>query len=203
MKHTCPTGLIPSRVMQSTRIQSGTIVNRLTLVCLAILINGCASQYGCKGMPDEPQCLSTTEAYLLTDKALPEPAKLEATVQAGLSEHPERSELSAMPPSLPLVAKQPVPKIDDPTPIRTPAQVMRIWIAPWEDAEGDLMVSNYVYTELEPRRWMIGKAAPTVSPSLIPLQVEQRPPEKHPEREQLDSELRTYPQGTGKVMDNP
>lgn len=170
----------------------------LALICLTVLFNGCASQYGCKGMPDEPQCLSTTEAYQLTDKALPEPAKLEATVQAGLAEHPVGSELSAMPSTLPMVAKQPVPKIDDPTPIRTPAQVMRIWIAPWEDAEGDLMVSNYVYTELEPRRWMIGKAAPTVSPSLIPLQVEQRPPEKHLEREQADSELRTYPQGLEK-----
>ena len=74
--------------------------------------------------------------------------------------------------------QQPVPKIEDPTPIRTPSQVMRIWIAPWEDADGDLMVSNYIYTELEPRRWMIGKAAPTANASLIPLQVEQRPPEK-------------------------
>ena len=82
-----------------------------------------------------------------------------------------------------LPQRQPVPKIDDPTPIRTPAQVMRIWIAPWEDSDGDLMVSNYVYTELEPRRWMIGKSAPTLSPSLIPLQIEQRPPEKPLERE--------------------
>ena len=193
MKHCCPIKLIPSR----------PIVTRLTLICLAIVLNGCASQYGCKGMPDEPQCLSTTQAYQLTDNALPEPTKLKAAVQAGLAEHPEHSELSTMPPSLPVAVKQPVPKIDDPTPIRTPAQVMRIWIAPWEDAEGDLMVSNYVYTELEPRRWMIGKAAPTISPSLIPLQVEQRPPEKHLEREQVDSELRTYPQSTGKVTDNP
>lgn len=90
---------------------------------------------------------------------------------------------------------QPVPKIDDPTPIRTPAQVMRIWIAPWEDSDGDLMVSNYVYTELEPRRWMIGKSAPTLSPSLIPLQIEQRPPEKPPEREPAGPELQSLPKG--------
>jgi conjugal transfer pilus assembly protein TraV len=91
--------------------------------------------------------------------------------------------------------RQPVPKIDDPTPIRTPAQVMRIWIAPWEDSDGDLMVSNYVYTELEPRRWMIGKSAPTLSPSLIPLQVEQRPPEKSLEREAAVPELQSLPKG--------
>ena len=54
---------------------------------------------------------------------------------------------------------------------------MRIWIAPWEDADGDLNVSGYVYTELEPRRWMIGKPAPTLRPVMTPLQVRHREPE--------------------------
>ena len=35
---------------------------------------------------------------------------------------------------------------------------MRIWIASWEDAaSGALMAPGYVYTEIEPRRWVIGK----------------------------------------------
>ena len=160
------------------------LLNRIVVVLLTALLGGCATQYGCKGMPDDPTCLSTTEAYQLTDKALPEAPKVDAAVQPSVSV----SKLSPPP------QRQPVPKIDDPTPIRTPAQVMRIWIAPWEDSEGDLMVSNYVYTELEPRRWMIGKSAPTLSPSLIPLQVEQRPPEKALEREQADTESPHFPQ---------
>jgi conjugal transfer pilus assembly protein TraV len=152
---------------------------------MTTLLSGCATQYGCKGMPDDPKCLSTTEAYQVTDKALPEPPKVAAAVQPSVS----ASKAS--------LQRQPVPKIDDPTPIRTPAQVMRIWIAPWEDSDGDLMVSNYVYTELEPRRWMIGKSAPTLSPSLIPLQVEQRPPEKplEREREPAGPELQSLPKG--------
>jgi len=159
------------------------ILIRLSLAGLTVLLStGCATQYGCKGMPDDPVCLSTTEAYQLTDKALPEAPKVEATRQPGVPV----SKLSPL-------QRQPVPKIDDPTPIRTPAQVMRIWIAPWEDSEGDLMVSNYVYTELEPRRWMIGKSAPTLSPSLIPLQIEHRPPEKALEREPPDTESPHFP----------
>jgi conjugal transfer pilus assembly protein TraV len=163
------------------------------LVGLAVLLStGCATQYGCKGMPNDPKCLSTTEAYQVTDKALPEPAKPDlskiyadkAGAIAGFPRH----------------ARQPVPKIDDPTPIRTPAQVMRIWIAPWEDSDGDLMVSGYVYTELEPRRWMIGKSAPTVSPSLIPLQIEQRPPERPLDRDQAASEIEGMPPGPSKAM---
>jgi conjugal transfer pilus assembly protein TraV len=55
------------------------------------------------------------------------------------------------------------------------------------------MVSNYIYTELEPRRWMIGKAAPTLSPSLIPLQIEQRPAEKASTSELADKPLRSLP----------
>ena len=139
----------------------------LTALLLIAITTGCATEYGCKGMPDEPSCLSTTQAYQVTNTALPE-----APSQSGTESAPALNRDQA--PAL----QQPVPKIEDPTPIRTPSQVMRIWIAPWEDADGDLMVSSYVYTELEPRRWMIGKAAPTTSSSLIPLQVEQRPPEK-------------------------
>jgi conjugal transfer pilus assembly protein TraV len=159
---------------------------QLVLVGLAVLHStGCATQYGCKGMPDDPKCLSTTEAYQVTDKALPEPSKPESpkseAVKAGVIA------------GFPRHDRQPVPKIDDPTPIRTPAQVMRIWIAPWEDSDGDLMVSGYVYTELEPRRWMIGKSAPTVSPSLIPLQIEQRPPERPLDRDQAGSEIEDMP----------
>ena len=154
----------------------------LLLILFLAIGSGCATQYGCQGMPDQAHCLSTTEAYAVTHKALAETAQDEH-----IRDDSHALELQPR--------QQPVPKIDDPTPIRTPSHVMRIWIAPWEDAEGDLMVSNYVYTELEPRRWLIGKAAPTLSPSLLPLQIEQRLPEKPSARDPLDTEARTFPLG--------
>ena len=177
---------------------------QITVVLIGILASGCATtEYGCKGMPEDPKCLSTTEAYQVSDKALPDPMKMSEVNTAGVNAQTDSAVPSSSLPSTPLL-QQPVPKIDDPTPIRTPAQVMRIWIAPWEDAEGDLMVSNYVYTEIEPRRWMIGKSAPTLIPSLVPLQVEQRPPEKARDLDnsQADTELRTLPQGGRKATDN-
>ncbi|MCK9608819.1 MAG: TraV family lipoprotein [Methylomonas sp.] len=154
-------------------------INRFGIsVLLATIATGCATtEYGCKGMPDEPSCLSTTQAYQATNTAITE-------APPENNPNSETTSSTALVPPL----QQPVPKIDDPTPIRTPSQVMRIWIAPWEDADGDLMVSNYVYTELEPRRWMIGKAAPTKSASLIPLQVEQRPPEKRSSVDTVEDE---------------
>lgn len=39
---------------------------------------------------------------------------------------------------------------------RVPAQVMRIWLAPWTDKAGDLHMPGYVYSEIKARRWSIG-----------------------------------------------
>lgn len=47
------------------------------------------------------------------------------------------------------------PKLpSEPVPLRTPAQVMRIWVAPYVDTNGDLVAPGFVYTEIEPRRWI-------------------------------------------------
>ncbi|MGC9127502.1 MAG: type IV conjugative transfer system lipoprotein TraV [Acidithiobacillus sp.] len=40
-------------------------------------------------------------------------------------------------------------------PIRTQPKVLRIWIAPWEDSEGDLHDQSYIYVVAEPGRWVI------------------------------------------------
>ncbi len=46
---------------------------------------------------------------------------------------------------------------DKPVPVRTPAGVMRIWIAGWEDDLGDLNSPSHVFVEIEPRRWVVGE----------------------------------------------
>jgi conjugal transfer pilus assembly protein TraV len=79
---------------------------------------------------------------------------------------------------------------------------MRIWIAPWKDSDGDLMVSNYVYTELEPRRWMIGKSVPLLNPSLVPMQIEQRPAVNHGDRDASELEFRRFPPDKTDAGDN-
>ncbi len=155
----------------------------LAIFTLLIGLSGCSTQYGCKGLPEDPACLSAVEAYQITDKA-------NATVRpsdanAPVTGNPGSSTSSAQGPASTLADTDnrransaPVPKIDDPTPIRTPSKVMRIWVAPWEDADGDLNFSGYLFTELEPRRWMVGKAAPSKATSLKPLQVIHREKEK-------------------------
>ncbi|WP_440986229.1 TraV family lipoprotein (plasmid) [Xanthomonas sontii] len=42
---------------------------------------------------------------------------------------------------------------------REPAKIMRIYVAPWQDEEGDLHMGGHIYTEVEPRKWRIGQRA--------------------------------------------
>lgn len=40
-------------------------------------------------------------------------------------------------------------------PIRSPQKVVRVWIAPWEDAEGDLHDQSFVYVVARDSEWVI------------------------------------------------
>ena len=41
------------------------------------------------------------------------------------------------------------------TPIRTQTEVLRIWIAPYQDIDGDLIDQSYTYVTLNEGRWLI------------------------------------------------
>lgn len=153
------------------------LFNFALLLTAAVQLQGCASmfsvgssEYGCKGMPEGVTCKSAREVYDITE-ADDYRAKLDAK-QHGASEEKavavaeEIAPQATHDPSLavPLPARNPLP-------IRTQATVMRIWVAPWESADGDLNVPGYVYTEIEPRRWELGVSAPESQPTLRPLQV--------------------------------
>jgi len=58
-----------------------------------------------------------------------------------------------------------------PTPIRTQARVMRVWVDTYEDKQGDLHSPGLVYTEVESRRWNIGQSAPERAAKITPLGV--------------------------------
>ncbi|MBK1717176.1 hypothetical protein CKO27_05860 [Thiocystis violacea] len=67
------------------------------------------------------------------------------------------------------------PRSRDPIPQRVPAQVMRLWLAPWEDENADLHASGYVFTEITPRTWSLAAGPDRFSNArLKPLQVEAR-----------------------------
>lgn len=64
-----------------------------------------------------------------------------------------------------------------PTPaaLRSTPRVMRLWIAPWEDADGDLHDASFVHVVIDTGRWLIDRVRPAArsrldiaKPPLVP-----------------------------------
>lgn len=67
--------------------------------------------------------------------------------------------------------------IDDkawPKPVLEPAQVLRIWVAPWRDAADTLHWPSYLFTEVRPRKWSFGQPDFRAAKQLVPLQIMKR-----------------------------
>ncbi|MDV0844946.1 MULTISPECIES: type IV conjugative transfer system lipoprotein TraV [Gammaproteobacteria] len=162
------------------------IVGSLRLLgagAVLLLLAGCSSlnigeeEYGCPGMPNGVQCMSARDVYSATnDGNVPRPMKSGEARASGNEETPAVA-TNTTGSGDQVIDTYVAPRLPDrPIPIRTPAQVMRIWVAPWEDTNGDLIVTGYVYTEIEPRRWVIGDGTPENEPVLRPLQTVQHEP---------------------------
>jgi conjugal transfer pilus assembly protein TraV len=146
-------------------------------------LTGCAmlgeSEFGCRGYPGEPLCLSASEVYAATETtdrvarrgADPEGSETEAAAAAPSDTgDPAKTGLQTTPGAAPESRSLTL----DPQRLRTPAGVLRIWVAPLEDTAGNLHAPGYVFTEVEPRRWRVGVAALATPEGLRPLQLEPR-----------------------------
>jgi len=149
-------------------------------VVLMTFLSGCAAlnpwegDYACKGYPEGVTCKSAREVYNLTNyrealsgqdeacKECGEPAEVEGAWQAA----PETPESVSAVQGLGYFG---------PMPLRSPARIMRIWIAPWESVEGVLHLPTYLYAEVEERRWQIGESRMEVAPPITPLEVQEAP----------------------------
>lgn len=146
------------------------------MACLApLLLGACsnlgigAADYSCSGMPQGVSCKSAREVYELTNTRdavsglmLSQEAErnAEAAADTGLVQTMRKaaaSDPSALGGSPVGYGAMPVAYTDDGrVPIRTPAVVMRVWIAPYQDTKGDLHMPGLVFSEVEPRKWQVG-----------------------------------------------
>ncbi len=151
----------------------------------AIALTGCTTtgKFACKS-PDGVSCMSAPELYELTngpgagavsDKGMQSESRrakrerqsgkvvshqvgatgdalaLSAPIQPRTGAVREQA-LSLSPPTV----GAEIPSGGASSIARVPAKVMRIWVAPWTDVEGDLHMPGYVYSEITTRRWSIG-----------------------------------------------
>lgn len=132
---------------------------------LALTISGCAStgstKFAC-GVPEGQPCRSAMQVYADTEDAgyAPvAPASRRETPRRKVVAAPDHLDLDqSANGELVLVAAEPpvLPTVTAEAPVREPARVLRIWIAPWQDRQGDLIAASHVYTEVEAPKWRFG-----------------------------------------------
>lgn len=174
-------------------------------------ITGCSTLgYGhqdthCEESPDAPNCQGPIENYEDTETTDHIPSTQEE--EAELEEEEKRvRELAALENR---AAPVEPPMMDRTRPIRRPAKVLRIWVAPWVGESDQLNMPGYIYAEVEQRRWMIGEERPesAAGGNIHPLQVEPGASEKYG-NEDGDSESQNqsmpgFPYGSEGAPDNP
>jgi len=139
-------------------------VDKCLVLVLAVLTAGCSvfslgkSDFSCPGGVDGIHCKSAREIYKATNNT----DSVKPDNNPGASNRKmETIHVNASP--------VPVPTIEQPIPIRTQPQVMRIWVSPWEDNDGDLHADGFIYTEIEARKWNLGGRFSSPSGVIAPL----------------------------------
>ena len=112
---------------------------------------GGEGSYACKA-PVGTQCTSVSGVYAnsthgpVPASVLPKPATAPASASSA-SPGASRSATAAA--------------VGTPaTPIRSQPRVLRLWIAPWEDADGDLHEAAVVHVLVDTGRWLIERVVP-------------------------------------------
>lgn len=157
---------------------------RLLALTTLITLFGCATsgKFACPA-PEGVTCMSPTEIYEATNKqadledgverrqgkTVALPAKRAGAGSAAVYAPVARDPVIQRGAALALGGDDLAPQLDvgPPGPLRRPAQIMRIWVAPWTDAEGDLHMPGYLYTEIRGRTWSVGQAAPSQNAQLF------------------------------------
>lgn len=142
---------------------------------------GCATtKYQCP-TPSGVACMSAKDVYALTDAPGKEGMQAaEAAYADTSSHHRKKADPGTARISAPASAAVPLPKPGDVVPIREQSRVMRIWIAPYEDTQGNLVMATRIYTDMESRRWSVGEPAAEESHHFFPMQVDPSAPAPAP-----------------------
>lgn len=129
--------------------------------CTSLTGLGGDSHYACKA-PEGVACQSVSGTY----------ANVAATGQAA----PARAD-KASPASPPPTAGRPPDPLARPqataaSPLRSASKVLRLWIKPWEDLDGDLFDQGYVYVQVDTGLWLLDHLQRSIRETYAPT----RPP---------------------------
>jgi conjugal transfer pilus assembly protein TraV len=172
-----------------TRHPCFVLVLATSLLGACSILNIGKNSYSCSGIPEGVRCMSTRQVYEQTHNGQrPEPVHERTDKRVSTASQAQANKMSVTIQTASALDRLPTQAyasvLRHPLPLRTPSQVMRIWVAPWIDEQGDLITPSYLYTEIEPRRWTIGLSEVNAQPVLRPLASPQPTPSPYSDEKQ-------------------
>jgi conjugal transfer pilus assembly protein TraV len=139
----------------------------LALAGLAAALGGCAStlagvggteSYACKA-PVGAQCTSVSGVYANASRGMSEVPRPLSKTSGSAAVGPARDSANATPMR---AGSQVVPAPGSTTPaaLRSSPRVLRLWVAPWEDADGDLHDASFVHVVVDTGHWLVDRVRP-------------------------------------------
>jgi len=151
------------------------------LLATAAVASGCTaigqSDFSCS-KPDGVTCMDAVSVYEVTNDPALEAAlraelkRLDAEGVENIDPYKVLDELKSKVAPQTVARAELAEPIKQPLPVLKPAEVVRIWIAPWVDKKGDLHMPGYVFSEITPRRWEFGEVQVDKTTVLAPVQVQ-------------------------------
>ena len=74
--------------------------------------------------------------------------------------------MKSIPPARPAAAPAPP---GDGTALRSSPRILRVWIAPWEDSDGDLHEQSFLYVLIDTGRWLIEHKRSAIRNEFLPI----------------------------------
>jgi conjugal transfer pilus assembly protein TraV len=188
------------------------MVRLILIFSLLLVLTSCSARYACKDRVDieGEKCDPITTVYekkiLGSDgpspKERPKKTKTEKSVRDGSASGGEER------------VSTPSEDVDtvrslyygEEKPLRLPPRVIRIWVAPWEDSDGDLHQPSYIYSEISPRRgrWLFGeKEVITTQPILRPMEKPSEDLKKRESEKKEEQKKREYKKGEREKIKEP
>src|SRR5581483_632804 len=157
-----------NRLALSSRFVATAIACALMSGCASMAGVGGTSEYGCKA-PEGVKCDSVSGTYYNSVQnnlpsqrqggpATPQDQAAPTRMQALGGNRSVATGASVMPVVAPLATNSGSvlpPAAYTSMPLRSAARVLRLWVKPWEDADGDLMDQVYVYVPVDNGRWLV------------------------------------------------
>lgn len=164
----------------------------LSLGAVILLTAGCSSFSGLSGSkseltcqaPDGVVCSSVSGIYAnsLVDALPGQQSKTQNTPPDGADNKGAKDAVQVVPPGYFSPRDLATPNSGDP--IRMAPLVLRVWVAPWEDTDGDLHDQHYLYTVVHHGKWLIESNQNQIRDSykpVFPLKVKEKPDEERSE----------------------